>query len=65
MSAVATVDSIVLKFGGTSVSSAANGRNIAAVVCTRRATGARVLIVQSVLGGDLHETLLLAATGTA
>src|SRR5450755_401040 len=51
---------IVLKFGGTSVSSLANWRNIAAVLRQRRATGARVLMVHSALTGmtDLLEKLL-------
>ncbi|HEV7432798.1 MAG TPA: aspartate kinase, partial [Steroidobacteraceae bacterium] len=56
-------DWIVLKFGGTSVSSLANWRNIAAVVRTRRTHGARVLIVHSALSGvtDQLERLLSAA----
>jgi diaminopimelate decarboxylase/aspartate kinase len=40
---------IVLKFGGTSVSSLANWRNIAEVLRQRRATGVRVLVVHSAL----------------
>jgi diaminopimelate decarboxylase/aspartate kinase len=54
---------IVLKFGGTSVSSLANWRNIAHVVRLRRATGARVLLVHSALSGvtDRLEELLNAA----
>ncbi len=54
---------IVLKFGGTSVSSLANWRNIAAVAAARRATGARVLIVHSALTGitDRLEKLLDSA----
>ncbi|MGH8218921.1 MAG: bifunctional aspartate kinase/diaminopimelate decarboxylase [Steroidobacteraceae bacterium] len=53
----------VLKFGGTSVSSAANWRNIAQVVGARRAEGDRVLIVHSALTGitDRLEKLLAAA----
>jgi len=42
---------IVLKFGGTSVSSLENWRNVAHVVRQRRAAGARVLVVQSALSG--------------
>ena len=42
---------IVLKFGGTSVSSLANWRNIAKVAAERRAGGARVLIVHSAITG--------------
>ena len=38
---------IVLKFGGTSVSSLANWTNIARIVAERRAGGERVLIVHS------------------
>ena len=51
---------IVLKFGGTSVSSLANWRNIAEVLRQRRATGARVLVVHSALTGmtDRLEKLL-------
>jgi diaminopimelate decarboxylase/aspartate kinase len=51
---------VVLKFGGTSVSSLANWRNIAHVVGQRRATGARVLVVHSALSGmtDHLERLL-------
>src|SRR5437879_214649 len=54
---------IVLKFGGTSVSSLANWRNIAKVVAERRAGGARVLIVHSAITGvtDHLEKLLDAA----
>jgi diaminopimelate decarboxylase/aspartate kinase len=40
---------IVLKFGGTSVSSLANWRSIAQVTAARHATGARVLVVHSAL----------------
>ncbi|HEY5102879.1 MAG TPA: hypothetical protein VII70_08860, partial [Steroidobacteraceae bacterium] len=51
---------IVLKFGGTSVSSLANWTNIAEVVRQRRASGARVLLVHSALTGmtDRLEQLL-------
>ena len=42
---------MVLKFGGTSVSSLANWTNIARVVAEREAGGARVLIVHSALAG--------------
>jgi len=51
---------IVLKFGGTSVSSLANWRNIAHVLRQRRASGARVLVVHSALTGitDHLENLL-------
>jgi bifunctional diaminopimelate decarboxylase / aspartate kinase len=60
-------DWIVLKFGGTSVSSLANWRNIAKVAAARRAEGARVLIVHSALTGitDRLERLLAAARGAA
>ena len=55
----------VLKFGGTSVSSAANWRNIARVVAARRAAGDRVLVVHSAVTGitDRLEKLLAAAHG--
>jgi bifunctional diaminopimelate decarboxylase / aspartate kinase len=42
---------IVLKFGGSSVSSLESWRNIARVVRERRAAGARVLVVHSALSG--------------
>jgi diaminopimelate decarboxylase/aspartate kinase len=56
---------IVLKFGGTSVSSLANWRNIAAVAAARTSAGARVLIVHSAVTGitDRLEKLLDAALG--
>ena len=58
-------DWIVLKFGGTSVSTLANWSNIARVAAERRAGGARVLIVHSALSGitDHLERLLDAALG--
>jgi diaminopimelate decarboxylase/aspartate kinase len=59
---------IVLKFGGTSVSSLANWRNIADVISARLQAGpARVLVVHSAVSGitDRLEKLLDAAlTGT-
>ena len=56
---------MVLKFGGTSVSSLANWTNIARVVAEREAGGASVLIVHSALAGitDHLERLLDAAIG--
>ncbi|HEY1724286.1 MAG TPA: bifunctional aspartate kinase/diaminopimelate decarboxylase [Steroidobacteraceae bacterium] len=58
---------IVLKFGGTSVSSVDNWRNIAAVVRARLNDGGRVLVVHSALSGitDRLEKLLIAALGGA
>jgi len=58
---------IVLKFGGTSVSSLPNWKNIAKVANARRAAGARVLIVHSAISGitDRLEKLLDAAMGEA
>ena len=63
MSAGAAADWIVLKFGGTSVSTLSNWRNIATVVRARRNAGARVLIVHSALSGvtDRLDKLLTAA----
>ena len=58
---------VVLKFGGTSVSSAANWHNIAGVVRERMAARLRPVIVHSALSGitDRLESLLSAAmTGT-
>ena len=56
-------DWIVLKFGGTSVSSAANWHNIAQVVRARIADSFRPVIVHSALSGitDRLESLLAAA----
>src|SRR5215470_4219845 len=53
---------VVLKFGGTSVSSLANWTNIARVAAERCSGGARVLIVHSALAGitDRLERLLAA-----
>lgn len=58
---------IVLKFGGTSVSSLANWRNIARVVAQRRTEAPHILIVHSALTGitDRLEKLLDAALGQA
>jgi diaminopimelate decarboxylase/aspartate kinase len=58
---------IVLKFGGTSVSTLANWSNIAQVAAARSAGGARVLIVHSAVTGitDRLERLLDAATAEA
>jgi bifunctional diaminopimelate decarboxylase / aspartate kinase len=58
---------MVLKFGGTSVSSLANWTNIARVVADREAGGARVLIVHSALAGvtDRLGRLLEAAMAEA
>jgi len=54
---------VVLKFGGTSVSTLANWKNIAGVVKKRSATGAPVLVVHSAVSGitDKLEKLLEAA----
>src|SRR6185312_15576441 len=58
---------IVLKFGGTSVSTPANWANIVSVVQARLATGARVLVVHSAVSGitDRLEKLLVAALAGA
>ena len=58
---------VVLKFGGTSVSSLANWTNIARVAAERCSGGARVLIVHSALSGitDRLERLLDAAIAQA
>jgi bifunctional diaminopimelate decarboxylase / aspartate kinase len=55
---------IVLKFGGTSVSSLSNWRNVARIARQRRETGARLLIVHSAITGvtDHLERLLSVAT---
>lgn len=58
----AGVSWVVLKFGGTSVSSEPNWKNIAATARERLATGVRVLVVHSALSGvtDRLEKLLAA-----
>ena len=63
MSAGIAAEWIVLKFGGTSVSSLANWRNIVTVVRDRGAQGAHILVVHSALSGvtDRLEKLLAAA----
>jgi bifunctional diaminopimelate decarboxylase / aspartate kinase len=61
-----TSDWIVLKFGGSSVSSRKNWDNVARVVAERCATGARILIVHSAVSGvtdQLERLLDVAATG--
>jgi diaminopimelate decarboxylase/aspartate kinase len=58
---------VVLKFGGTSVSSAGNWHNIAGVLRARMGAGLRPVVVHSALSGvtDRLEALLAAAlTGT-
>ena len=54
---------VVVKFGGTSVSTLANWRNIALVVKRRLESGARVLVVHSAITKitDMLEKLLAAA----
>ena len=57
---------VVLKFGGTSVSSAANWKNVAAVLRDRLAEGLRPVVVHSALSGitdRLEQLLSLALTG--
>jgi diaminopimelate decarboxylase/aspartate kinase len=58
---------VVLKFGGTSVSSAANWHNIARVLRERTAEGLRPVVVHSALSGitDRLESLLTAAAAGA
>jgi len=58
---------VVLKFGGTSVSSASNWHNIARVLRERIAEGLRPAVVHSALSGitDRLESLLNAATAGA
>src|SRR5262245_46245020 len=56
---------VVLKFGGTSVSSAANWKNVAGVLRDRLAEGLRPVVVHSALSGitDRLEQLLSLAQG--
>src|ERR1700691_5135676 len=58
---------VVLKFGGTSVSSAGNWHNIAGVIRDRIAASLRPVIVHSALSGitDRLESLLTAALAGA
>ncbi len=58
---------VVLKFGGSSVSTVPNWRNIAGVVRQRLADNTRVMVVHSALTGitDRLEKLLVAALGGA
>jgi diaminopimelate decarboxylase/aspartate kinase len=56
---------VVLKFGGTSVSTAPNWRNIAAVVRERLAGGVRVLVVHSAVSGVTDRLEKLLATALA
>src|ERR1700761_3199720 len=58
---------VVLKFGGSSVSTLPNWRNIASVIRQRLADGTRVMVVHSALTGitDRLEKLLVAALGGA
>ena len=55
---------LVLKFGGTSVSSAANWRNIAQIIKERIAAGFKPIVVHSALSGitDQLDALLSAVT---
>ncbi len=64
MSARSTSDWVVVKFGGTSVSTLVNWRNIALVVHRRLQAGSRVLVVHSALTKitDMLERLLAAAS---
>ena len=64
MSARSSSAWVVVKFGGTSVSTLTNWRNIALVVNRRLETGARVLVVHSAITKitDMLEKLLVAAS---
>jgi diaminopimelate decarboxylase/aspartate kinase len=64
MSARSASDWVVVKFGGTSVSTLANWRNIALIVHRRVQSGGRVLVVHSALTRitDMLEKLLAAAS---
>ena len=67
MSARSSSAWVVVKFGGTSVSTLANWRNIALVVKRRLASGARVMVVHSAITKitDMLERLLAAASAGA
>jgi bifunctional diaminopimelate decarboxylase / aspartate kinase len=67
MSARSVSDWVVVKFGGTSVSTLGNWRNIALVVHKRLQAGSRVLVVHSAITRitDMLEKLLVAASAGA
>lgn len=68
MASATAVRWVVLKFGGTSVSSEPNWRSIAATARARLADGDRVLIVHSALSGvtdRLEKLLTVALSGDA
>ena len=67
MSARSSSAWVVVKFGGTSVSTLTNWRNIALVVKRRLEKGARVLVVHSAITKitDMLEKLLVAASAGA
>jgi len=67
MSARSSSAWVVVKFGGTSVSTLVNWRNIALVVKRRLEKGARVLVVHSAITKitDMLEKLLVAASAGA
>jgi len=56
---------IVMKFGGTSVATAPRWRNILELAASRRAEGARVLIVVSALSGVTDSLKHIASQGDA
>ena len=56
---------IVLKFGGTSVSSAATWSTIARILCDRIGQGYRPLVVHSALSGVTELLELLASQALA
>ncbi len=65
MTAVSDSPWVVLKFGGTSVSSVANWRNITRVLRARLGQGLRPVVVHSALSGitDRLEALLDSRDG--
>jgi bifunctional diaminopimelate decarboxylase / aspartate kinase len=66
--AIAGSDWVVMKFGGTSVSTAANWQTIAALIRNRLAEGLRPFIVHSALRGvsnTLNEALDAAVSGSS
>jgi bifunctional diaminopimelate decarboxylase / aspartate kinase len=65
MSARAVSRWVVVKFGGTSVSSLATWRNIALVVKRRQASGNHVLVVHSAITGITDQLEKLLAAGLA
>ena len=63
---IANSNLVVMKFGGTSVSSAANWQKIASLLRNRLESGLRPVVVHSAIGkvtSDLEQILVTAVAG--